>query len=93
MYQGYIGPLAVIMDPLHLQYNWYFHSVWKSQKILASFWKTEACCHIVLPDRSILIGQKLVEITIIKIYATFLSVLNHFFEFTTETRFARYLGM
>ena len=26
--------------------------------ILASFWKSEACCHTVLPDRSILIGQK-----------------------------------
>ena len=26
--------------------------------ILASFWKSEACGHTVLPDRSILIGQK-----------------------------------
>ena len=28
---------------------------------LASFWKTEACGQTVLPDRSILIRQKLVE--------------------------------
>ena len=28
---------------------------------LASFWKTEACEETVLPDRSILRGQKLVE--------------------------------
>ena len=30
-------------------------------KILASFWKPEACGQTVLPDRSDLIGQKLVE--------------------------------
>ena len=29
--------------------------------ILASFWKPEACGQTVLPDRSILKGQKLVE--------------------------------
>ena len=29
--------------------------------ILASFWKPEACGQTVLPDRSILIGQKLME--------------------------------
>ena len=28
---------------------------------LASFWNPEACGQTVLPDRSILIGQKLVE--------------------------------
>ena len=28
---------------------------------LASFWKTEACGQTVLPDRQVLIGQKLVE--------------------------------
>ena len=28
---------------------------------LASFWKTEACGQTVLPDMSVLIGQKLVE--------------------------------
>ena len=28
---------------------------------LASFWKPEACCQTVLPDRSVLIGQTLVE--------------------------------
>ena len=27
--------------------------------ILASFWKPEACGQIVLPDRSVLIGQKI----------------------------------
>ena len=34
--------------------------------ILASFWKPEACGQTVLPDRSILIGQKLVENTIVE---------------------------
>ena len=29
--------------------------------ILASFWKPEACGQPVLPDRSVLIGKKLVE--------------------------------
>ena len=29
--------------------------------ILASFWKPEACGQTVLPDRSVLIGQKLVK--------------------------------
>ena len=29
--------------------------------ILTSFWKPEACGQTVLPDTSILIGQKLVE--------------------------------
>ena len=29
--------------------------------ILTSFWKPEACGQTVLPDRSILIGQKLIE--------------------------------
>ena len=29
--------------------------------ILATFWKPEACGQTVLPDRSVLIGQKLVE--------------------------------
>ena len=35
----------------------------KCQKwsILASFWKPEACGQTVLPDMSVLIGQKLVE--------------------------------
>ena len=36
--------------------------------ILASFWKPEACGQTVLPDRSILIGQKLVENAKIKKY-------------------------
>ena len=33
----------------------------KNGRILASFWKSEVCCQTVLPDRSILIGQKSVE--------------------------------
>ena len=33
----------------------------QSWSILASFWKPEACGQTVLPDRSVLIGQKLVE--------------------------------
>ena len=33
----------------------------KIYSILASFWKPEACGQTVLPDRSLLIGQKLVE--------------------------------
>ena len=33
----------------------------KKCSILASFWKPEACGQTVLPDRSVLIGQKLVE--------------------------------
>ena len=33
----------------------------KNGPILASFWKPEACGQTVLPDRSVLIGQKLVE--------------------------------
>ena len=38
-------------------------SLKKSQKwlILASFWNPEFCCQIVLPDRTLLQGQKLVE--------------------------------
>ena len=31
------------------------------KSILASFWKLEACGQTVLPDRSVLVGQKLVE--------------------------------
>ena len=33
----------------------------KKWSTLASFWKTEACGQTVLPDRSVLIGHKLVE--------------------------------
>ena len=33
----------------------------KKWSILASFWKPEACGQTVLPDRSVLIGQKLAE--------------------------------
>ena len=47
---------------LHLHFEWTKVN-WKWQKwsILASFWKLEACGHTVLPDRSILMGQKLAE--------------------------------
>ena len=40
-------------------------TVKKCQKwsILASFWNPEACGQTVLPDRSVLVGQKLVENT------------------------------
>ena len=34
---------------------------WQKLSILASFWKPEACSQTVLPDRSLMIGQKLVE--------------------------------
>ena len=46
---------------LCLHFGWKVH--WKGQKwsILASFWKPEACGQTVLPDRSLLKGQKLVE--------------------------------
>ena len=33
----------------------------KNSHFLASFWKSEACGQTALPDRSLLIGQKLVE--------------------------------
>ena len=33
----------------------------KKWSILASYWKPEACGQIVLPDMSVLIGQKMVE--------------------------------
>ena len=42
------------------------HSVWKFQEmshstLRVSFWKFEVCGQIVLPDRSLLIGQKMVK--------------------------------
>ena len=41
----------------------HLHLEWSAQKesILASFWEPEACGQIVLPDRSVSIGQKLVK--------------------------------
>ena len=47
---------------LRLHFEW-TQVHWKCQKwsIFASFWKPEACGQTVLPDRSVLIGQKLVE--------------------------------
>ena len=38
-----------------------FITKWQKWSNLASFWKTEACGHTELPDRSDLIGQKLAE--------------------------------
>ena len=44
---------------------------------LASFWKPEACGQTGLPDRSILIGQKLVENAQIKKFnATFWAIFK-----------------
>ena len=40
--------------------------VYKQWSILASFWKPEACGQTVLPDRSILIDQKLLEMPLSK---------------------------
>ena len=47
---------------LRLHFEWTKVN-WKCEKwpILTRFWKPEACGQTVLPDRSVLIGQKLVE--------------------------------
>ena len=47
--------------------------------ILASFWRPEACGQTVLPDRSVLIGQKLVKNAKIKkkSNATFWVIFKH----------------
>ena len=49
---------------LRLHFDW-TKVYWKCQEwsILASFWKLEACDQPVLPDRSVLIGKKLVNAT------------------------------
>ena len=44
------------------------HFEWKKWSILASFWKPKACGQTVLPDKSVLTGQKLVENAKIQIY-------------------------
>ena len=48
---------------------------------LASFWKPEACGQTVLPDMSILLGQKLVEMAKLKwdIFDDFQTLLNRGF--------------
>ena len=47
---------------LCLHFEWTkVHSKCQKWSILASFWKPEACGQTMLPDRSVLIGQKLVE--------------------------------
>ena len=64
---------------LRLHFEW-TKVHYKCQKIvnLSSFWKTEACSKTVLPDRSILIGQKLVKNAKFKnSKATFWVVFKH----------------
>ena len=47
---------------LHLHFEWTeVNQKYLKWSILASFWISEACGQTVLPDRSVLIGQKLVE--------------------------------
>ena len=47
---------------LRLHFEWTkVHEKCQKWSILWSFWKPEACGQTVLPDRSVLIGQKLVE--------------------------------
>ena len=46
--------------PLHFEWT-KVHKKCQKCSILTSFWKHEACGQIVLPDRLLLIGQKLVE--------------------------------
>ena len=48
----------------------------KKGSILASFWKPESCGQTVLPDRSILIGQKMVEN--VKIQKLLCDILSNF---------------
>ena len=52
-------------NELHIHFEWTKVNL-KCQKksILASFWKPESCGPTVLSDRSVLIGQKLVEISL-----------------------------
>ena len=56
----------------------------KCQKysILASFWKPEACGQTVLPDRSVLIGQKLVQNAKIQ--------MRHFGQFSNDVYISMY---
>ena len=47
---------------LRLRFEWTkVNSKCQKWSILASFWEPEACAQTVLPDRSVLIGQKLVK--------------------------------
>ena len=50
--------------------------------ILASFWKLEACGQTVLPDRSDLVGQKLMEMPKLK-YLNKWDILGDFQTFQT----------
>ena len=45
--------------------------------ILASFWKPEDCGQTVLPDRSLFLGQKLLENAKIEKNATFCVIFKH----------------
>ena len=50
------------------------HGGWKSnKKSYSAFWKNEATLQTVLPDRPVLIWQKLVKIAKIEKYGMFLS--------------------
>ena len=49
----------VSFNILRLHFEW--TKVNQKWSILASFWKPKACGQTVLPDRSVLIGQKLME--------------------------------
>ena len=49
---------------LRLHFEWTnVNQKCQNWSILASFWKTEVCSQTVLPERSILIGQKLAKNT------------------------------
>ena len=70
---------------------------YKCQKlsILEKFWKSEVCCQTALPDRSLLIGQKLAENANIKrLNATFWVIFKQcvfrFFFCNFERFFARF---
>ena len=70
---------------LRLHFEWTKIN-WKCQKwsILASFWKPEICGQTVLPDRSVLKGQKLVENAKIKKFKC--DILSKFQTMCTSVR-------
>ena len=72
---------------LRLHFEWTkVNSKCQKWSILANFWKPEACGQTVLPDRSVLIGQKLVENTKIQMR---LNMFSRFWHFLSIDRFAR----
>ena len=52
---------------------------------MASFWKTKACGQTVLPDKSVLIGQKLAESAKLQ--------MRHFESFSNNVRLALYVRL